>query len=287
MELKKNHESLVAKLKTLEDTVKRLTHNNSRLSTNVTGLQHENEELHELYEGLCEGFTSCDERLQFLEMHSGPEVKESDSGSFARKDAPAVDEAKLVHNAKKHELKTNAPHWDEEWVTNQEGWAGKAVQKVRQDGRRWSTALSQEFLDALPEDVVEEGLETCFSNLAKRYKQEQAVDAKVCENACTQNCCKRCKVVKAHEGTNARGRVEALSHPEFDWLFQWQYQSTDKSDQDRDKDTALDPETNTEDAAGIAKIWKGSSKLQPWVQRAPAGENRYVTTTSDCPNLTN
>ncbi|KAJ3016513.1 hypothetical protein NUW54_g790 [Trametes sanguinea] len=313
MELKKNHESLVAKLETLEDTVKRLTRDNSRLSTNVTGLQHENEELHELYKGLCEGFTSCDERLQFLEMHSEPEAKESDSGSFTKEDAPAVDEAKLVRNAKKHELKTNAffsciravllsllgirkkenllvplrrgfwttedamdpgrllrPCWDEGWVMNREGW-------VRQDGRRWSTALLQEFLDVLPENVVEEGLETCFSNLAKRYKQEQAVDAKVRENARTQNRRKRRKVVKAHECANARGRVEALSHLEFDWLFQWQYQSTDESDQDGDKDTALDPETDTEDAAGIAKIWKGSSKLQPWVQRAPAYRRNEIT----------
>lgn len=65
------------------------------------------------------------------------------------------------------------PRWEDGWSTNRQGWVGDVIQKIKRDGRRWSTHLSQEMLDFLLEDVIEDGLETSFRNMAKKFQERR------------------------------------------------------------------------------------------------------------------
>ncbi|OJT15046.1 hypothetical protein TRAPUB_8396, partial [Trametes pubescens] len=176
------------------------------------------------------------------------------------------------------------PRWEDGWSTNRQGWVGDVIQKIKRDGRRWSTHLSQEVLDVLPEDVIEDGLETCFRNMAKKYQERREQTKATRDENLMHNRQRRRKVIKSGERSDVRKLIPALAGPEWDWFFQWQYQSTDESDHSGPV-SAIDPDTEQEGpeltAAAKAKAARLPAHTRPWSQRAPAYRGLTVTALYD------
>ncbi|KAI0721170.1 hypothetical protein C8Q72DRAFT_898161, partial [Fomitopsis betulina] len=319
-ELENTVESLQSRLQIMEDQVKKLTRENSRLSVAVAEMQTMSEEQRELGDEMVERVQDVKGRIAYLENLS------MDDGEQEGRDADAVGgtpvgEGVIVASASKSELKTRAffaciravllglmgirkkdmlpevmrrgfwssenvmdpkrllrPRWDDGWPVNRAGWVGEVVQKVKQDGRKWSTSLAQEMLNVLPDDVVEDGLETCFGTLAKRYREARDKSKGAQEETRIQNRRRRRKVMKASERSAVRNKIPSLKGLEHDWMFQWQYQSTDESDSDPVTATALDPDTEDEGHGLNSLGTKGPARTRPWRQRAPAYRPQAVST---------
>lgn len=177
------------------------------------------------------------------------------------------------------------PRWDDGWEANREGWSLEAIQKVKQDGRRWSTSLSQQMLDVLPADLVEKGLSTSFNTWAKRYRDQRDKDAEARLKIKIANRRRARKHTvsiwfgyagvhthlicshpqKASERLLYRDQVPELMDESYDWVFLRQYQSTDESD-------AGGPALVVHQDAGAQPVLlkTSGSRSKPWKKRAPA-----------------
>ncbi|RDX44359.1 hypothetical protein OH76DRAFT_1359800 [Lentinus brumalis] len=166
------------------------------------------------------------------------------------------------------------PRWEEGWESNRVAWGSDAVQKVKADARRFSSVLSQEMLDALPEDVIMKGINTTFNTHLKNWKainDSTAADRKLKAQKARRH---TRKGKKALERYKYRQAVPELCTPEFSFIFQARYQSTDESDDEEDA-SALDPNTDVEGDA-TTKARKKRQRDRPWVQRTPAWRTAEV-----------
>ncbi|KAH9854263.1 hypothetical protein C2E23DRAFT_726787 [Lenzites betulinus] len=170
------------------------------------------------------------------------------------------------------------PRWDDGWDDNRVGWVIEAVQTVKQDARRWSSALPQQMLDVLPEDVIESGLESSFNTWAKRYRTLRDKDAEARLKLRIANRCRARKHTKAADRQSVRHKVPRLAGAEFDWMFEWPYQSTDESDS-APVDPGIAPDTDNERAPPV--LSRMSIKMRPWITYSPAYRESVVNVAFD------
>ncbi|EIW56567.1 uncharacterized protein TRAVEDRAFT_30055 [Trametes versicolor FP-101664 SS1] len=328
MRLQNSMDTVLAKVDSLEERVKKLTNENNRLITTVAEnrtllkeLRVTGDDTVERLDNHVERVENCLERIGDLEDRAIAE--QVGRAAVAAAAAAPPSEIEVVAVASKRELQTRTffaclrsvlqgmmgvrkkallpkpmkrgfwsdedplsptrllrPRWEDGWPTNREGWVADVVQKVKRDGRRWSTSLSQEMLNILPDDVIEDGLETCFGNMAKRYKERRDQTKATREETLMYKRQRRRKVIKAGERSDVREHIPALVGPEWDWFFQWQYQSTDESDHSGPT-SAIDPDTEQEGPAltdaAKAKAARVPARTRPWKQRAPAYRGATVT----------
>ncbi|CDO73031.1 hypothetical protein BN946_scf185007.g85 [Trametes cinnabarina] len=288
-----------ARVETLEGMTVRLQQENAQLTRKLEKSLGQTADLREFVEDIADRVGEQGQRVAAIEdMIEDQGVME---GMDEKPVAPS-DESTIYSTATASELKTAAffkkadppvplkrgfwtsedqedpsrllrPRWDDGWGINREGWAAEVAQKVKREGRKWSSALPQQVLDMLPLDVIEDGLETSYNTLAKRYRELRDKDEATRRTTRMQNRRRRRKVTAA-ERAEHRHKVPLLDDPAYDWAFQWQYQSTDESD-NSPTGPALDPDT--EDEMAPVRTSRSSVKARPWIQRAPAYRVQEVT----------
>ncbi|KAI1787619.1 hypothetical protein LXA43DRAFT_1098153 [Ganoderma leucocontextum] len=306
LELRAKVDGLAQKVEGMEAGIKRLSEENAKLLTKASTLAVENQEVAEGIAEYAEHVEALEERVEDLLGHlergegASPEARE-----LGMVGPSAVDEVAAIASATSAELRTRdffsspglymglqkkdqapepmkrgfwthedprhpdrhlRPRWDEGWPENRAAWVAEVVLKVRQEGRRWSGALSQERLDALPADVIESGLETCFNRVGKQLKASQESNGKARDEKARVNRRRQRKRNKAVERWEHRHTVAELMQPEYEFAFHWHYQSTDESDS---KESAIDPNTEDEDGGTNGGPSSGS-RGAAWIQRAPA-----------------
>ncbi|KZT08518.1 uncharacterized protein LAESUDRAFT_757750 [Laetiporus sulphureus 93-53] len=118
----------------------------------------------------------------------------------------------------------------ETWQENDVVWGRMVAKKIWADGSRWSNALSAKELQKLSLAEIENAMQDQESKKVTRQQTGR-------------------KLMKAKEQMNYRKNIPELSGKEYDFIFNWKYQSTDESDDDDEETGPIDADTSGDDTA--------------------------------------
>ncbi|KAH9850176.1 hypothetical protein C2E23DRAFT_887610 [Lenzites betulinus] len=161
------------------------------------------------------------------------------------------------------------PHWSRPWANNEAGWSLKVAIRIQRRGTEYTTALSQEHLASLSRERITDALRVVFLSMAKRWKMEnggEGAAAKKERNLQAKS--KARKKQKALARALMRAKVVDAQSEVHNYLFQWQYQSSDDSEFEEFLPAAkrtVDPETDDEEPNSLAaaplkrKVWMSHS----------------------------
>ncbi|CDO76805.1 hypothetical protein BN946_scf185033.g2 [Trametes cinnabarina] len=152
------------------------------------------------------------------------------------------------------------PDWERSWAENQAEWLLDVAHRIKQNGVSYTkTPGAAELFKGLTDVQIEKAIQTCWKTFVKRYKAQKAEknDEKLMGKI------KGRKRAKAKAWRDERGSVPELAGAEHDYLFQWQYQSTDESTIEA-REGVIDPHTDNEGTP------TPQATRKVWVSHAPA-----------------
>ncbi|KAH9889469.1 hypothetical protein C8Q73DRAFT_793667 [Cubamyces lactineus] len=165
------------------------------------------------------------------------------------------------------------PDWDRPWAVNKKGWVYRATSRIKANGHDYTSALSQEQLESLSRDTIDHTIQVVFKNLVRNWKLQtegNGMAQKQARNLSQKMNGRKKTKVEARE--SVRYKVLEAGKPEYDFLFQWQYQSSDESEVEEIvplSHAVIDPDT--EDEGDIKPNLRGRAKARKvWVSHAPA-----------------
>ncbi|KAH9941393.1 hypothetical protein B0H21DRAFT_824474 [Amylocystis lapponica] len=154
------------------------------------------------------------------------------------------------------------PSWDS-WYENKVGWAREVAEKIRVDGTRWHSALSQAELQAVAAADLDAAIQSAWDTLRTKYKVSQKTEEEREEKKRRTRHEQR-KNKKAKERAAFRHLVPELAGSDHDYLVQARYQSSDESDSPTGGGP-IDSETDTEGGQNVPQ----GARQQPWKSRPP------------------
>ena len=199
------------------------------------------------------------------------------------------------------------PGWADTWTDNEIGWARQLAESIQKDGARWNSVVKQDELTGLPVATIVNSIRVTHTSWVKAYKKSKkpVVDQSLVKQRQRRNgrkvqvCNCRSHVImvltwhfqKANQRAKYRVDVPEAIGPEWAFLKETIYQSTDESDEDslndEDGNAAVDPDTEDE-----GPISRHSQKLvkdqkserrnkvvsqKPYVSRPPTYRAREVS----------
>lgn len=186
------------------------------------------------------------------------------------------------------------PQWELDWATNDVGWVGEAIKKIRSNGCRWNPTVDAEELRCTEDSTISRAIQTAFSSWKDSYrKQKKPVDTQ--ESVKTKRrrhgrkntvgrVSKRDMSVssniisqKATNRKNYRSNIPELRKKKYNFIFQAAYQSSDESgEEEEQRRSVIDSNSDLESANhhGDRRQPKVTGKRKvvtnaPWKSRAP------------------
>ena len=174
-------------------------------------------------------------RLMNITEHDETPPDPLDTGKFWTSDNP-VDEHRYLR-----------PNWST-WHPNIQGWVNEVGEKIISQGSQYYVppiVQREAFFASLKPGEIEKCIKTYYKSLQARYLKAQQPQEKRQSSAVTNRHNTRKNTVSKHMRSNHKGltlsqkarwrtdsrdKVPEVVGPEWDWLFEARYQSTDDSE---------------------------------------------------------
>ncbi|ETW82455.1 hypothetical protein HETIRDRAFT_120750 [Heterobasidion irregulare TC 32-1] len=185
-----------------------------------------------------------------------------------------IDEAGVQDGAEDNRILR--PGWTDSWCANEAGWAKNVVAGVQMDGARWNPSANQTELAELVTPTILAAIHVTFSSWVKAYKKSKKpiVDQSIVRQKQRRN---GRKTQKANSRKMYRVLVPEAAGPEWAFIGETMYQSTDESEEETltgaGGNGGLDPQTDDEGPIS-RNAQMGVSKLG---KRKPVSHKPYLT----------
>ncbi|KAL1943374.1 hypothetical protein VTO73DRAFT_4449 [Trametes versicolor] len=155
------------------------------------------------------------------------------------------------------------PDWERSWPDNKTGWLRDISHRIKENGAAYLKA-SQVTFDRVTDAQIDSAIQTCWKTFVKRYKMEKAAKKKepVDQKAIAKKNGRR--RTKFDGRVLYRSLVPELMASRYDYLFQYQYQSSEESTVKEVLSGAIDPLSDNEHSP------TPPSTRTVWLSRWPA-----------------
>ncbi|GBE80095.1 hypothetical protein SCP_0212980 [Sparassis crispa] len=154
------------------------------------------------------------------------------------------------------------PNW-ETWNVNKVAWVREIVQKIQTDGMCWHSGLTSEQLQNMAMSDIEVAINSVWETMRARVKASQKSKAEHHVNKIKNRRTARKKKPASVKRSEMMFLLE-LKGAEYDYLFDWKYQSTDESQRSDQQGPIQSDAVSSDDDSDAPR-----SKTKPWISHPP------------------